>query len=240
MLFHVQRNRLLLLAAAVSIAVLVVVVVVFIGSGGSGSSTPTVTTSASGGSGTEAQTIFKGVPQQGDTIGKASAPASLTVYADPQCPYCREWDIDTLPTVMQNYVRTGRIRLQYHGIPIISENSIAGLRGIYAAGKQNKLWNMVTALYERQGEEGSGWITIPVIKDAAKEVGANPTKVIVDADSKSVTAQLTASEKSAIANKVDQTPTFILQKTLGVPVELNVTGLEPSQFTPTLDAALQQ
>jgi protein-disulfide isomerase len=235
----VQRNRLLLLVAAVGIAVVVVVVAVLIGTGGSGSS-PTTTTTASGSSGTEAQTIFAGIPQHGDTVGKATAPALLTVYADPQCPYCREWDIDTLPTVMQDYVRTGRIRLQYHGIPIIGENSIAGLRAIYAAGLQNKLWNMTTALYERQGEENSGWITIPVLKDAAKEVGADPAKVIKDADSKSVTAQLTASEKSAIADKIDETPTFILQKTLGVPEELNLTGLEPAQFTPTLDAALQQ
>ena len=238
-----QRNRLVLLAVAAAIAVVVVVVAVVVLGTGGGSSTPTTTGAiidSSGSGGTEAQSIFKGIPQHGDTLGKATASAVLTVYEDPQCLFCRQWDVDTLPTVVANYVRTGRIQLQYHGIPIIGENSIAGLRAIYAAGIQSKLWNMTVALYERQGEENSGWITIPVLKDAAVEVGAKPAKLITDADSKQVTAELKASFNDAKAAKVGGTPTFVLQKTLGVPQVLNVTGLEPDQFTPTLDAALQQ
>ncbi len=82
--------------------------------GGSSRRRPPTTTASAGG--TEAQTIFKGVPQQNDYVGSASAPATLTVYEDPQCPFCRQWDIDTLPTVMQDYVRTGKVRLRYRGI----------------------------------------------------------------------------------------------------------------------------
>jgi protein-disulfide isomerase len=236
----VQRNRLLLLAGAVGLAVVVVVVAVVLGSGGGSSPTTTTTTTASGGSsGPEAATIFNGVPQRGDTLGKSSAPAVLTIYEDPQCPFCRQWDIDTLPTVVSQYVRTGRLQLRYRGIPIISENSLAGLAAIYAAGLQNKLWNMAVALYERQGEEGSGWITVPVIRDAAREIGANATKLLADADSKTVSAEVTASAKDAASKKIDSTPTFVLQKTLGAAEQLNVSGLEPDQFTPSLDAALQ-
>jgi protein-disulfide isomerase len=233
----VQRNRLLLLAGAAGIAVVVVgAIVVGVSGGGAKTESTTTTTSSSG---AEAQTIFAGVPQSNDYIGDPNAPATMTVYADPQCPYCRQWDVDTLPTVMQNYVRTGKLRLRYRGIEIIGPNSVAGLRAIYAAGKQNKLWNMVTALYERQGDENSGWITIPVIKDAANEIGANPAKIITDADSKSVTAQLNASAADAGAKGINGTPTFVIQKPLGQPQELNISGLEPSQFTPALDAALQ-
>jgi len=236
----VQRNRLILLGGAAAIAVVVVVVaVVVLGSGG-GSGSPTTTAASGGSGGTEAASIFKGIPQHGDTVGRASASAVLTVFEDPQCPYCREWDIDTLSTVVADYVRTGRLQLRYHGIPIIGANSIDGLRAIYGAGMQDKLWNMAVALYERQGEENSGWITLPVIKDAAAEVGVNATKLIADADSKKVTADMKASYNAATAAKIDGTPTFILQKTLGVPQQLNVSGLEPSQFMPALAAALQQ
>src|ERR1700757_2700528 len=102
----VARNRLLLLGGAIAAAiVLVVIVVVVAGSGGSSAATTTtsaVTTTSSGG--TEAQSTFKGVPQRGDTLGKASAPTTLTVFEDPQCPFCRQWNIDTLPTVVRNYV----------------------------------------------------------------------------------------------------------------------------------------
>jgi protein-disulfide isomerase len=235
---HVDRNRLLLLVgAAAAAAIVVVVLVVVLGSGGS--STPTTTAADATTSGPEAVSTFAGVPQHGAILGKASAPVTLTVFEDPQCPFCRQWNIDTLPTVVQNYVRTGRVKLEYRGVVVIGLNSIAGLRAIYGAAPQGKLWSMSEALYERQGDENSGWITVPVIKDAAKEVGLNASKVVVAADSKAVTAQLDANAKLAKSFGVSGTPTFVLQKQLGAPEQLNVSGLDPDQFTPALDAALQ-
>ena len=243
----VDRKRLLLVACALAAAVVVVVIVIVVaGSGGSsdssGTTVSTAATSTGGGAsggGDEAVSTFTGVPQHGDTLGKATAPVTLTVFEDPQCPFCRQWNIDTLPTVVRNYVRTGRIKLVYRGIVVIGENSVAGLRGIYGAGQQNKLWNMSEALYERQGAENSGWITLPVIRAAAREVGADPAKLVKDADSKAVTAQLQQAANEAQSLGVGGTPTFAIQKTLGPVQQLNVSSLDPDSFTSALDSALQ-
>jgi protein-disulfide isomerase len=227
-----------MLCGAVAAAIVVVVVLVaFVGGGSKSSTTPTVT-NASGG-GTEATDTFEGVPQHGDTLGKASAPLALYVFEDPQCPFCRQWNIDTLPTVVQNYVRSGRVKIVYRGIEIISTNSVAGIRGIYAAGMQNKLWQMAEALYERQGEERSGWITIDVLKDAAREIGADPEQLLKDADSDAVTAQLNEAARLASRYGINSTPTFGYQKQLGTLQPLQIGGLEPAAFTPGLDAALR-
>jgi protein-disulfide isomerase len=228
-----------MLGGAIAAAVVVVVVLVaFVGGGGSKSpATPTVT-NASGG-GTEATDTFTGVPQHGDTLGKASAPLTLYVFEDPQCPYCRQWNLDTLPTVVENYVRPGKVKIVYRGIEIISTNSVAGLRAVYAAGMQDKLWQMSEALYERQGEERSGWITIPVLRDAAREVGADANKLLKDADSDAVTAKLNEAAKLANRYGINSTPTFGYQKQLGTLQPLQISGLEPADFTPGLDAALR-
>jgi protein-disulfide isomerase len=239
----VLRNRLLLLAAAAAVALVAVVAVVIVGtSGGSGTtSTAASSTAATTGSSTapESQSMFAGVPQHGDTLGRATAPATLTVYEDPQCPYCRQWNIDTLPTVVRDYVRTGRVKIVYRGIVVIGGNSVAGIRVAYAAGRQNKLWNMVEALYERQGTENSGWITIPVIRQAAAEVHVGAARILKDGDSKAVTDEFKASETEAAKYGVNGTPTFAIQKPLGSLQQLHVPGLTPDQFTPALDAALQ-
>ena len=218
--------------------VAVVVIVVVAGSGSGGSTTTTTSTSTSTG-GTEARSTFAGIPQHGETLGKPTAPVTLTVFEDPQCPYCRQWNIDSLPTVVENYVRTGRIKIVYRGIAILGPNSITGLRAVYAAGQQSKLWNMVEALYERQGAENSGWITDAVVRDAAREVGAAPAKVITAADSKAVDANLAESASLAHTYGVDATPTFAIQKPLGPFEQLQVSGLEPGDFTASLDQALQ-
>jgi protein-disulfide isomerase len=231
----VARNRLLLLGGAVALAAIVVVVVIVLaGSGGSSDASTTTTANAAA-----AKSIFAGVPQRGDVLGNPNAPVTLEVFEDPQCPYCRQWNLDTLETVVNNYVRPGRVKLRYRGIVVIGVNSVAGLRAIYAAGNQGKLWNMVDALYVRQGPENSGWITVPTIKAAAKAIGASPARVIDDADSAAVTKSLNASQVDAARAKVGGTPTFVVVKPLGTPQQLQLGGLEPDQFTPALDAALQ-
>jgi protein-disulfide isomerase len=230
------RNRLYLVAAAAVAAVVVVAVIAVVAASGD-SGSPTTTTGApqtpSGSS------IFAGVPQHGDTLGRADAPATLTVFEDPQCPYCKQWNLDTLPTVVRDYVRTGRLKIVYRGIAILGADSLPGLRAAYAAAAQNKLWNVVEALYQRQGEEQSGWITTAVIKDAAASAHANATQLVSDAGSKTVTSALNGAETERQSYGVDATPTFTLQRQLGTLQQLEVTSLEPEGFSASLAAALQ-
>ena len=127
--------------------------------------------------------LFAGIPQHGDTLGNPSAPVTMVVFEDPQCPFCDEWSLDTLPTVLDQFVRTGKVKLVYRGILIIGPNSVAGLRAIVAAGRQNKLWNMNEALYANQGKENSGWITStsssrsrPISGSTARSSSRTPTR----------------------------------------------------------------
>jgi protein-disulfide isomerase len=233
------RNRLLVLAGAIAAAVVAVVVIVVVAGNGSGSSSATTTTATRPGGGTEAKSTFAGVPQSGDVLGKATAPLTLTVFEDPQCPFCRQWNIDTLPTVVQNYVRTGRIKIAYRGVVVIGANSLVGLAAIYAAGQQNKLWQMAEALYERQGDENSGWITVPVVRAAAREIGLDPAKVVTAMKTAAVTSAIRQSVNEAQSLGINGTPTFAIQKQLGTLQQLQVSGLEPGDFTPALDQALQ-
>ena len=91
---------------------------------------------------------------------------------------------------MRDFVRTGKVRLVYRGIGIIGPDSQPGLRAIFAAGQQNKLWNLAAALYDVQGAENSGWITDAVIRSAANAAGAKPAAILAAASSKAVTAAL--------------------------------------------------
>ena len=236
MLAAMQRNRLLLLAAALGIAAVVAVLLIVVGSGGNSKATPTTTAQSTSPTNSS---LFAGIQQHGDTLGKPGAPVTLTVFEDPQCPFCRDWDVETLPTVVDRYVRTGRVKLVYRGIEIIGPNSLAGLRAIYAAGRQNKLWPMVNELYKLQGAENSGWITASVVREAASAVGADGAAILATSNSAGVTAELVTAAKDATADSVNGTPTFILQRPAGAPQQLTVSALDPASFTSALDAALQ-
>jgi protein-disulfide isomerase len=228
----------MLVAAVVgAAAVAAVLIVIFaVGAGSSHSSSRPATTTAAPPS---HRSLFAGIPQRGFELGKASAPNTLLVFEDPQCPYCKQWNQEALPAVVRDYVRTGRVKLDYRGIEIIGPNSVAGLRANYAAGLQNRLWNMSQALYDRQGEENSGWITTSVIRAAARAAGANPAKVLAAMKSTAVSQALAVATREAQAIRLQGTPTFILQRPLAQPTELQVTALDAQSFEATLAQALQ-
>jgi protein-disulfide isomerase len=234
----VNRNRLTLVAAAVGAAALLAVVLIL---AGGKSSTTTTTTNATGATTTAAgaASVFAGVAQQGNTLGQASAPATLIVYEDPQCPFCRQWNIQTLSTVVNQFVRTGKLKLEYRGVVIIGPDSVRGLRAVDAAAKQNKLWNLVDALYARQGAENSGWITNSAILAAAKDAGANGQAILAGMGASSVNATLNTWQKQAMADQLKGTPTFVIARPPAVSHQLPVQGLDPATFVAALAAALQ-
>jgi protein-disulfide isomerase len=236
---RVNRNRLILVAAAVGAAALVAVVLILVAGKSSSTTTTTTTTTGTTTTTASAASLFAGIPQQGNTLGKASAPATLIVYEDPQCPFCRQWNVQTLSTVVDQFVRTGKLKLEYRGVVIIGPDSVRGLRAIDAAAKQDKLWNLVDALYARQGAENSGWITNGVILAAAKDAGANGQAILAGMGASSVNATLNTWQKQAMADQLQGTPTFVIARPPAVSHQLPVQGLDPATFVAALTAALQ-
>jgi protein-disulfide isomerase len=104
------RPLLTALAGAVVIAAALVAASLIGGSAGTSEATsPPVSAAA------VRDELFRGVPQNGITLGSPKAPVTLVEFADLQCPYCADWARDALPTVVQEYVRTGRVRLVFRG-----------------------------------------------------------------------------------------------------------------------------
>jgi protein-disulfide isomerase len=108
-----------------------------------------------------------------------------------------------------------------------------------AAGRQNRLWNVVEQLYLLQGAENSGWITTAVIRAAARDAGATPAAIIASSSSPAVDASLRQAAEEANADGVNGTPTFLVGRPPGLPQQLSLSALDPASFTAALDAALQ-
>jgi predicted DsbA family dithiol-disulfide isomerase len=112
------------------------------------------------------------------------------------------------------------------------------LRAIAAAGRQNRLWNLVEVLYARQGPENTGWVTAGVLRRAALAAGVDAHAMTLAAQTRSVTRELTSTGLEAQRNGVQGTPTFVVQRPPAVPQQLQLTSLEPAPFTAALAAVL--
>jgi hypothetical protein len=101
-----------------------------------------------------------------------------------------------------------------------------------AAGRQNELWDVVHALYERQGAENSGWVTESLLAEVAPGV---------DVDERYadwVSQEVKRSADAAHAARVPGTPAFQVGRTGGRLRLVEVESLEAAALRPAIDAAL--
>ena len=56
--------------------------------------------------------MLNGVPQNGITLGDPKAKVTVVEFIDPQCPICKEFANNVFLTIVQDYVRPGKIQYQ--------------------------------------------------------------------------------------------------------------------------------
>jgi protein-disulfide isomerase len=112
-----------------------------------------------------------GIPQEGLTLGKASAPVELIEYGDLECPVCKQAARRLLPRVIRTEIATGKAKLTWRNFDIISPESGAAGAAAIAAGEQRRGWSFIEAFLRRQGKEGTGYATDAFLESIATEAG---------------------------------------------------------------------
>jgi protein-disulfide isomerase len=179
-----------------------------------------------------------GIPQDDRVLGDPAATVTMIEYSDPQCPACRSYTEDMFPTVVDEYVRPGKITTEFRGFPFIGPDSVKALRFIYAAGLQDKLWQLQEALYRNQGGENAGWVTDELLRQVAGEIpGLDVDKLFVDAESDEIVQETESAGAAAQAAGITGTPTFLIKIGDAEPYAIQVAGVE--QMAAALDDALK-
>jgi protein-disulfide isomerase len=193
-----RKRRLLQLGGVTGLAAVVLVAVIVLSGG---SSTP----SAQPG-------MFTGIPERNGVLGQADAPVTVTEYLDLQCPVCANASRTVLPDVVDDYVRTGKVKLQARTLHFIGEDSVRAARMAAGAEQQGKLWPFVEAFYAKQGAENTGYVTDGFLRDVAAAAGVDADAALEYADSAASEKPLTKANEDATRLKVNGTPTFTVQR----------------------------
>jgi protein-disulfide isomerase len=217
------------LAAAIALAFVV-------SGGGSGSTATTATTLP------DADVIakqFDGIPQQGNVLGKANAPATLVEYIDLQCPICREFEASVMPTIIDRYVRTGKLKVEARPIALIGPDSERGRRAAIAAGLQDKLFNVMQILYFNQGAENGGWLNESMAVSAATSIPGLDVQALRDArNSEAVASETNTFDRQAQADNVIGTPTLLVGKSGATLTSLGAGAPSVAELSAAIDGAL--
>lgn len=183
--------------------------------------------------------LVAGIPQQGTVLGDPAATVRMLQFEDIQCPFCKRYEDDALPAIVAEYVKPGRVKIDFRGLAFLGPDSDKALRIVVAAGVQNKLWEVAGLFFREQGEENSGWVTDAKIDEILARVpGLDATRVKVDAQSEAVAKEIAAVQAEATALKVQGTPAFAVAIGSDQPYAIQPESLTPSAFRPALDDAL--
>jgi protein-disulfide isomerase len=183
--------------------------------------------------------LLQGIPQSGTVLGRPDAPVTLVEYADLQCPYCAQWALGTLPELVRAYVREGTLRIEFRGLAFIGPDSDVALRAALAAGRQDRLWNVVELLYSNQGAENSGWASEELIHRIAAGVpGLDVERLDSDRGLEALRDQMARAKRQSQSAGVNGTPAFELGLTGSRLETLEPTSLGPEEFSAAIDAVL--
>jgi protein-disulfide isomerase len=249
--------RALAIAGGVTLLIVIAIVLGVVLSGGSGGGSGGVVpssaldglppTGSQGWAGSlpgaaEANSLFNGIPQQGEVVGDPKAPVEMLMFIDVQCPVCQSYEVTDLPTIVKKYIKTGKVQLRLKPWAFLGPQSDTGRLGVIAAAQQNKGFQYAKVLYDTQppNSENSGWLDgreMAVI--AASVNGLDLAQWRDDANSSTAKSTASAVDKLATKMKVQGTPTVLVGCNGGKLQDVTTPGSAPTlqDTTQAIDAA---
>jgi protein-disulfide isomerase len=145
---------------------------------------------------------------EGDySMGDKSAKVTLIEFTDYQCPYCGRNFQQTLPRVVAEYVRTGKVRYILRDFPLEPIHPLAfkAAEAARCGGEQGKYWEMHDRLFSNQSA-----LSGDALLAHAKAVGLDPDKFNDCLASGKEVAKIRGDMAEGQKNGITGTPAFFL------------------------------
>lgn len=143
-------------------------------------------------------------------VGAVDAPVVLVEYADFQCGYCGIYARDTHPALMDRYVATGVLRIEYRDVPILGPESVNAALAARAAGNQGAFWEYHDALYRIDRTTDPDALSVDRLVDLAGALGLDTARFADDLDAPATQQAVQRDLDEAQALGVASTPTFLI------------------------------
>ena len=89
------------------------------------------------------------LPPQGDPNAKVK----IVEFADLRCPYCEDFYKQTEPTILSNYVKTGKAVFYFRHYAFLGDPSVLAANAAECANAQGKFWDFHNYMYDHQPSE---------------------------------------------------------------------------------------
>lgn len=148
-----------------------------------------------------------------NTMGDPNAPVVIVEYSDFQCPYCKRFSDETEPSLIENYVNTGKVLLVYTpygpGGRFIGPESEYAAHAAFCAAEQGKFWEYKEIIFANHTGENVGDYTEKKLIAFAEELNLDMQQFNECFNSRKYEQLINEGIARGRANAVGGTPTFI-------------------------------
>jgi protein-disulfide isomerase len=213
-----QRRRLYWILGIGAVAVVVALIIIL---PGLGSTTDVV-----------APDRFDWPESDGTAMGDPEAPVTIVEYSDFQCPFCGRFHQETLPLIVDEYVRSGQVRFEYRNFAFIGRESLEAANASLCAAEQGMFWEYADFLFANQTGENVGAFTEGRLQQLAQGAGLSMDEFERCSSRNEMQDVVQNQYAEALELGVTSTPTFFVNGT-------EMRGALPfSEFQTAIEAAL--
>jgi protein-disulfide isomerase len=174
---------------------------------------------------------------QGHALGRADAPLTMVEFTDLQCPYCRQFALNTFDEIKKNWIDTGRLRYISRDFPldVLHAQAMPAARAARCAGEQGTFWEMRMALLRN-----ANLLSADFIKKTADDLKLEGSAFAGCIASPKFDAAIRAETQEGAKLGIEGTPTFVIGRTTpgGIEGPMIVGALPYAHFDARLKALL--
>ena len=168
--------------------------------------------------------ILAGIPQAAERLGRSTAPVTIRLYGDLECPICADFmRSSAFARLISRDVRPGRVRIDYRSLCTATCNGpgrpvfVAQQTAAYAAGAQRRFWQYAVLFVKHQGPEGTHYATRAFLTRIAHEVpGLGFDRWRAASNQSELRREVQHQGNVASRKGIDATPTLIISGPSGV------------------------
>jgi protein-disulfide isomerase len=152
-----------------------------------------------------------GIPKNFKESGSPTAPITVEIYTDYECPACRALYLDTLPSLNQEFVATGKVHLLHRDYPLPQHQySKLATRYANAAGAIGKYDIVANQIFVTQPDWSQNGNVDAAVAKVLSPADMEKVRTMVKTDSH---LDDTVAQDVAMGNNQDhlsQTPTIVI------------------------------
>lgn len=160
--------------------------------------------------GSEELEHIRGLDDDPMAVGDPDAPVVISEWADYRCPYCAVFANETLPTLLEDYVDSGQVRIEFNDVYFFGDESFDAAVAARAAAAQGHYLPYMQVLYSAAPEKG-GHPPMPrdVLIEFAREAGVpDLSQFENDLDSPEIQEAVQRSHDQAVNLGISSVPFF--------------------------------